>query len=43
MTAIFKKEFKGLMTSMVGYVFIAFLMAIVGVYFTAYQLQSALP
>lgn len=43
MKAIYKKEFKGLMTSMIGYVFIAFLLVITGIYFTAYQLQSAYP
>lgn len=43
MTAIFKKEFKGFMTSMIGYVFIAFLLVVAGIYFTAYHLQAAYP
>lgn len=43
MTAIFKKEVKGFLTSMIGYVFIAFLLVVCGIYFTAYHLQGAYP
>ena len=43
MTAIYKKEVKGFFTSMVGYVFIAFLLAVCGIYFTAYHLQAMYP
>lgn len=43
MGAIYRKEVKGFLTSMVGYVFMAFLLAVVGIYFTAYNLQSAYP
>lgn len=43
MRAIYKKEFRGFMTSMLGYVFIAFLLAVCGIYFTAYHLQATYP
>lgn len=43
MTAIFKKEVKGLLTSMIGYVFLAFLLVVSGICFTAYHLQGAYP
>lgn len=43
MLAIYKKELKGYLTSMIGYVFIAFILMIVGVYFTAYNLTSSYP
>ncbi len=43
MIAVYKKEVKGFMTSMVGYIFIAFLLMICGIYFTAYHLQAAYP
>lgn len=43
MTAIYKKEVKGFFTSMVGYVFIAFLLVVTGIYFTAYHLQAMYP
>ena len=43
MTAVFKKELKGFLTSMIGYVFIAFLLVVSGIYFTAYHLQGAYP
>ena len=38
-----KKELKGFLTSMIGYVFIAFLLAVCGIYFTAYHLQAMYP
>ena len=43
MLAIYKKEVKGLLTSMIGYVFIAFLLVVCGIYFTAYHLQGMYP
>lgn len=43
MLAIYKKELRGYLTSMIGYVFIAFILAVVGIYFTAYNLTSAYP
>ena len=43
MLAIYKKEFKSYMTSMIGYLFIFFILILTGIYFTAYQLVSAYP
>lgn len=43
MTAICKKEVKSYLTSMTGYVFIAFILLLAGVYFTAYNLQMGYP
>lgn len=43
MTAIFKKEFKGYLTSMIGYVFIFFILLLEGIYFTAYNIQQSYP
>ena len=43
MLAIYKKEVKGFLTSMIGYVFIAFLLVVCGIYFTAYHLQGLYP
>lgn len=43
MTAIFKKETKAYLTSMTGYVFIAFILLMTGIYFTAYNLQVGYP
>ncbi len=43
MTAIYKKELRGFLTSMIGYVFMAFLLVIIGIYFTAYNLQVGYP
>ena len=43
MIAILKKEVKGYLTSMVGYVFIAFMLVVSGIYFTAYHLNGAYP
>ncbi len=43
MTAIYKKEVKSFLTSMIGYVFIAFLLILAGIYFTAYNLQGMYP
>ncbi|MFV0341702.1 MAG: ABC transporter permease [Anaerocolumna sp.] len=38
MLAIYKKELKSYFTSMIGYVFIAFFLVIVGIYFVVYNL-----
>lgn len=43
MKAIYKKELKSYFTSMTGYIFIAFLIAIIGMYFMAYNLNYAYP
>jgi len=43
MKAICKKEFRGFFTSMTGYVFLALILLLTGVYFTAYHLQAAYP
>lgn len=43
MIAVYKKEVRGFLTSMTGYVFIAFLLAVCGIYMTAYHLQAAYP
>lgn len=40
MLAIYKKELRSYFTSMIGYLFIGFFLAIVGVYFMAYNLQG---
>lgn len=43
MSAIYKKELRGYLTSMIGYVFIFLLLILVGVYFTAYNIDGAYP
>ena len=43
MTAIYKRELKSYLTSMVGYLFIFFVLVLTGVYFSAYQLSAAYP
>lgn len=40
MTAIFKRELKSYLTSMVGYLFIFFVLVLTGIYFSAYQLSG---
>lgn len=40
MTAIYKREVKSFLTSMTGCVFIALLLAVAGIYFSAYHLQG---
>lgn len=40
MLAIYKKELKSYFTSMTGYVFIAFFLVIIGIYFTVYNLLN---
>lgn len=43
MTAIYKKELKSYLTSMIGYIFIFFILLLEGIYFTAYNIQAAYP
>ena len=43
MLAIYKRELKSYFQSMIGYAFIAFLMLFMGIYFTAYNLNSGYP
>ena len=43
MLAIYKRELKSYLTSMQGYVFMAFIMLVLGIYFTAYNLNYASP
>ena len=43
MTAIYKRELKSYLTSMVGYLFIVFVLVLTGIYFSAYQLSAAYP
>ncbi len=43
MIAIYKKEVKGFLNSMIGFVFMAFLLIVCGIYFTAYNLQMGYP
>lgn len=43
MLAIYKKEVRSYLTSMIGYVLIAFMLVVVGIYFTAYNLLSSYP
>ena len=43
MTAIYKRELKSYLTSMVGYLFIFFILVLTGIYFSAYELSAAYP
>ena len=43
MTAVYKRELKSYLTSMVGYLFIFFVLIVTGIYFSAYQLAPAYP
>lgn len=43
MKAIYKRELKSYFQSMIGYAIIAFLMAFMGIYFTAYNLSGGYP
>ena len=43
MTAIYERELKSYLTSMVGYLFIFFILVLTGIYFSAYQLSAAYP
>ena len=40
MIAIYKKELKSYFTSMMGYVFVAFVLVVVGIYFASYYLNA---
>lgn len=43
MTAVYKRELKSYLTSMIGYLFIFFILLLTGIYFSAYQLSAAYP
>ena len=43
MLAIYKRELNSYLTSMVGYLFMFFVLLIAGIYFSAYQLTAAYP
>lgn len=43
MTAVYKRELKSYLTSMIGYLFIFFILVLTGIYFSAYQLSAAYP
>lgn len=43
MTAIYKRELRSYLTSMIGYNFIFFILLLTGIYFSAYQLSAAYP
>ena len=43
MIAIYKRELKSYLTSMIGYLFIFFVLVLTGIYFSAYQLSAAYP
>lgn len=43
MTAVYKRELKSYLTSMMGYIFVAFVLVIVGIYFSAINIGSAWP
>lgn len=43
MKAIYKKELRSYLTSMIGYVFIVFLLLLIGMYVTAINIQQAYP
>lgn len=43
MIAVYKRELKSYLTSMVGYLFIFFILLLAGIYFSAYQLAYSYP
>ena len=43
MKAIFKKEFRVYMTSMLGFVFIFFILLVCGIYYTFYNISYSYP
>ncbi len=43
MKAIYKKELKSYFTSMMGYVYVAFVLLMVGIYFIAYNINGGYP
>ena len=42
MTAVYKRELRSYLTSMIGYLFIFFILLLTGIYFSAYQLDLSL-
>ena len=43
MTAVYKRELRSYLTSMIGYLFMFFILLLTGIYFSAYQRTSAYP
>ena len=43
MTAVYKRELRRYLTSMIGYLFMFFILLLTGIYFSAYQLAAAYP
>lgn len=43
MLAIYKKELKSYFTSVIGYLFISFILVLIGIYFTSYNISAAYP
>ena len=43
MTAVYKRELRSYLTSMIGYLFMFFILLLTGIYFSAYQLAAAYP
>lgn len=43
MSAIYKKELKSYLTSMIGYVYMAFILLVVGIYFVIYNINHGYP
>ena len=43
MIAVYKRELRSYLTSMIGYLFIFFILFLTGIYFSAYQLGAAYP
>ena len=43
MTAVYKRELRSYLTSMIGYLFMFFILLLTGIYFSPYQLTSAYP
>ncbi len=43
MAAIYRREVKSFLNSMTGYLFIAFILVVTGIYFTAYHLRGGYP
>ena len=40
MIAVYKRELRSYLTSMIGYLFIFFILLLTGIYFSAYQLGA---
>ena len=43
MLAVYKKELKTYFTSVIGYLFISFILVLIGIYFTSYNIGAAYP